>query len=179
MNRSLARSREGRGSGQTAIDAFGFWPAVIKSMTEGVYIEPLGLYLLVEQSGGKTSHIYLSDEPPAKESELARQIADYLRGQAPCPHVDLELSGLTDFQKQVYGVVRGIERGKTMTYGEVAALAGKPGAARAVGRAMAANPFLIVVPCHRAVAKNGLGGFAYGVETKKKLLALEKEQREI
>jgi methylated-DNA-[protein]-cysteine S-methyltransferase len=150
----------------------------MKSMTEGVYIEPLGLYLLVEQSGGKISHIYLSNEPPAEESELARQIADYLRGQALCPHVVLVQSGLTDFQKRVYGVVRGIERGKTMTYGEVAACAGKPGAARAVGRALSVNPFLIIVPCHRVVARNGLGGFACGIETKEKLLALENEKRE-
>lgn len=147
----------------------------MSDMAEGVYVEPLGLYLLVERSGEKISHICLSNEPPAENSELARQIADYLGGQAPCPHVELEQSGLSDFQRRVYDVVRGIERGKTMTYGEVAARAGKQGAARAVGRAMAANPFLIIVPCHRVVARNGLGGFACGVKTKEKLLALEKE----
>lgn len=149
---------------------------VMEGMTEGVYFEPLGLYLLVERSSGKIVRISLSCEPPARDSELARQIADYLRGQAPCPRVDLNMSGLTDFQRQIYDVVQGIERGKTMTYGEVAACAGKPGAARAVGRAMAANPFLIIVPCHRVVARNGLGGFALGVEIKEKLLALEKEE---
>ena len=145
-------------------------------MAEGVYIEPLGLYLLVERSGAKISRIFLSKEPPAEESDLAGQIADYLCGQGPCPLVELEQSGLSDFQKRVYDVVRGIERGKTMTYSEVAARAGKPEAARAVGRAMAANPFLILVPCHRVVARNGLGGFACGVETKEKLLALEREK---
>lgn len=144
-------------------------------MAEGVYVEPLGLYLLVERSGAKISHIYLSKEPPAENSELARQIADYLGGRAPCPHVDLEQSGLSDFQKRVYSVVRGIERGKTMTYGEVAARSSRPEAARAVGRVLSANPFLIIVPCHRVVARNGLGGFACGTETKEKLLALEKE----
>lgn len=142
-------------------------------MTEGAYIEPLGLYLLVERNGEKIARIYFSNKPPEEDSELARQIADYLCGHAPCPLVELEQSGLSDFQKQIYAAVRGIERGKTMTYGEVAARMGRPGAARAVGRAMAANPFLIIVPCHRVVAQSGLGGFAYGIETKEKLLALE------
>jgi methylated-DNA-[protein]-cysteine S-methyltransferase len=148
---------------------------VTESMTEGVYIEPLGLYLLVERSGEKIARIFLSGELPAQDSVLARHIADYLCGQAPCPRAELETSGLTDFQRRVYDVVRAIERGKTMTYGEVAAHAGRPGAARAVGRAMGANPFLIIVPCHRVVARNGLGGFAAGVEIKEKLLALEKK----
>jgi len=57
----------------------------------------------------------------------------------------------------------------------VAAHAGRPRAVRAVGRAMGANPFLIIVPCHRVVARNGLGGFAAGIEIKEKLLALEKK----
>ena len=61
------------------------------------------------------------------------------------------------------------------TYGQVALRAGRPGAARAVGRAMAANPFAILVPCHRVVARGGLGGYAWGTEIKEKLLCLEGE----
>jgi methylated-DNA-[protein]-cysteine S-methyltransferase len=60
-----------------------------------------------------------------------------------------------------------------MTYGEVAALAGHPGASRAVGNVMAKNPFVILVPCHRVVAKQGLGGFAWRLEAKEKLLEFE------
>ena len=67
-------------------------------------------------------------------------------------------------------------RGETMTYGEVAARAGCPRSARAVGRAMATNPFVILVPCHRVVARNGLGGFAWSPETKERMLMQEKGQ---
>ncbi|MEI8004338.1 MAG: MGMT family protein, partial [Methanothrix sp.] len=65
--------------------------------------------------------------------------------------------------------------GKTRTYGQVAERAGRPGAARAVGRAMACNPFAILVPCHRVVARNGPGGYLWGTEMKEKLLTLERE----
>ncbi len=143
-------------------------------MTEGFFVEPLSRYLLVERSGKKVVRIRFSFDPPEKPSELATTIADYLQGRAPCPRADLDLAGLTNFQKRIFAVVRGIPRGQTRTYGEVATLAGRPGAARAVGRAMATNPFAILVPCHRVVAKGGLGGFSGGLDLKKKLLALER-----
>ncbi len=142
-------------------------------MMEGIFVEPLGCYLVVERSKDKVARIYFSKDPPAEPSELARDIAGYLRGRAPCPEAELDISGLTDFQKRIFSVVREIPRGQTRTYGEVAALAGRPKAARAVGRAMASNPFVILVPCHRVVAKQGLGGFSGGLDLKEKLLALE------
>ncbi|NMB86327.1 MAG: Methylated-DNA--protein-cysteine methyltransferase [Methanosaeta sp. PtaB.Bin018] len=145
-------------------------------MTSGVRIEPLGIYLLVEQSGDEIVRISFSAVPPDEPSDLARSIVDYLLGDAPCPDVLLRISGITDFQKKVFAVVREIPRGRTMTYGDVALLAGKPGAARAVGRAMALNPFAILVPCHRVVSRDGLGGFAWGLELKEKLLSLERIQ---
>ena len=85
------------------------------------------------------------------------------------------MSACTEFQKQIYALVQAIPRGRTMTYGQVAERADKPGAARAVGRAMATNPFAIIVPCHRVVAKKGLGGYLWGTEMKEKLLRLERE----
>ena len=72
------------------------------------------------------------------------------------------MSECTDFQKQIYALVQAIPRGETMTYGQVAERAGKPGAARAVGRVMATNPFAILVPCHRVVAKSGPGRISLG-----------------
>jgi O-6-methylguanine DNA methyltransferase len=72
--------------------------------------------------------------------------------------------------------VQSIPRGATATYGQVAERAGHPGAARAVGRAMTANPFAILVPCHRVVSKGGLGGYAWGKEMKEKLLRMEREK---
>ncbi|MCU0637643.1 MAG: MGMT family protein [Methanothrix sp.] len=62
-----------------------------------------------------------------------------------------------------------------MTYGQVAELARRPGAARAVGQAMASNPFALLVPCHRVVSNRGPGGYAYGRDIKEKLLLMERQ----
>ena len=77
---------------------------------------------------------------------------------------------------RVEEVVRGTKPGQTISYGEVALLAGRPGAARAVGQAVKANPVLILVPCHRVVGARGPGGWsAFGTpERKVRLLELEK-----
>jgi methylated-DNA-[protein]-cysteine S-methyltransferase len=90
--------------------------------------------------------------------------------------VELDLSDVPEFQREVYRVARSLPRGVTMTYGEVAARVGAAGAAQAVGQAMGHNPFPIVVPCHRVVAAGGgNGGFSApgGVDTKLRLLAIE------
>ena len=81
----------------------------------------------------------------------------------------------TAFQKAVWREIQKIPFGKTETYQEIACKIGKPKAARAVGQACAANPFLLAVPCHRVTASGGrLGGFALGLKAKKALLAAER-----
>lgn len=89
--------------------------------------------------------------------------------------VDLELAA-TDFHRRVYETLRRMApAGATTTYGELAAAAGKPGAARAVGGAMSRNPVPIVVPCHRVLASGGgLGGYGGGLEMKRFLLGIER-----
>jgi methylated-DNA-[protein]-cysteine S-methyltransferase len=144
-------------------------------MTQGVYIPALGCYLLVERSGQKVKRVRFSQVGPLAHSKLAEEIVAYLEGKGPCPQAELDVADLTDFQKEIYAIVREIPRGRTLTYGEVAALSGRPKAARAVGRAMASNPFVILVPCHRVIACLGQGGFAGGLELKEKLLALERD----
>ena len=84
------------------------------------------------------------------------------------------LSG-TDFQKKVWAGIAEIPYGQTRTYGELARTIGIAGSARAVGSACGANPIALVIPCHRVVGMQGLGGFAGGLEVKKKLLELEKK----
>jgi methylated-DNA-[protein]-cysteine S-methyltransferase len=82
----------------------------------------------------------------------------------------------TAFQRAVVHIVRSIGYGQTLSYGEVAELAGSAGAARAVGHVMATNPLPLLVPCHRVVAAHGKpGGYsgAEGLRTKLRLLALE------
>ena len=82
---------------------------------------------------------------------------------------------MTPFQKQVIRTCREIPYGETLTYGELAVKAGSPGGARAVGTTMRTNRFPIIVPCHRVVGANGLGGFSasQGVQTKRRLLEIE------
>lgn len=81
----------------------------------------------------------------------------------------------TPFQHQIWELLRQIPYGQTRTYAQVAELAGKPGASRAVGAAANRNPLLVLVPCHRVVGSNGtLVGYAGGVDIKEKLLRLER-----
>jgi len=80
---------------------------------------------------------------------------------------------ISDFEKLVYAAVKAIPRGEVRTYGWVAKRIGRPLAAQAVGNALHKNPFAPAVPCHRVVAQNGLGGFAGGLEKKKRLLRSE------
>ena len=79
----------------------------------------------------------------------------------------------TEFQKKAWRALQAIPFGETRAYGALAGQAGCPGGARAFGGACARNPFLIVFPCHRALALGGLGGFALGLKAKKTLLRLE------
>jgi methylated-DNA-[protein]-cysteine S-methyltransferase len=146
------------------------------SSVEGAYFQALDCYLMVERLGQKVKRVFFSEEPPAKKSDLADEIVAYVEGIGPLPDAELDLSGFTDFQRDVYSAVQGIPRGQTLTYGEVAILAGRPGAARAVGQAMARNRHLILVPCHRVVARGGLGGFGCGLPAKKRLLKAEARQ---
>ena len=83
------------------------------------------------------------------------------------------MSDLTEFQKKVYEAVKQIPEGEVRTYGWVAEQIGNPKASRAVGNALNRNPYPIMIPCHRVVAKNGLGGFSKGMKKKKKLLRRE------
>jgi methylated-DNA-[protein]-cysteine S-methyltransferase len=102
------------------------------------------------------------------------QLGEYFAGERDAFDLDLALGG-TPWQQRVWDAVRAIPYGRTRTYGELAAELCSPAAARAVGHANGRNPVCIVVPCHRVVGAQGaLTGFAYGVERKAALLALER-----
>lgn len=87
-----------------------------------------------------------------------------------------DLSGLSSFQKDVFEVVIEIDRGETMTYGDVAKKIGRAKGSRAVGRALAGNSLPLLIPCHRVVSTRGLGGYIYGERMKARILALEKAE---
>jgi AraC family transcriptional regulator of adaptative response/methylated-DNA-[protein]-cysteine methyltransferase len=108
--------------------------------------------------------------------EVKGAILGFIRGEASLARVPLDIRG-TVFQQRVWEELRRIPRGETRTYREIAASVGTPAAVRAVGSACGANPVALVVPCHRAVRTDGgLGGYAWGLGRKKKLLALEKKK---
>lgn len=89
--------------------------------------------------------------------------------------VPLDTRGVgTEFQRRVWEATRAIPRGETRTYGQLAREIGSPGAARAVGQALARNPWPIIVPCHRVVGHDGrLTGFGGGLKMKQRLLRME------
>jgi methylated-DNA-[protein]-cysteine S-methyltransferase len=88
--------------------------------------------------------------------------------------VELDLGWATPLQRSIAETLRAVPRGDVVSYGELAALAGRPGAPRAAGAFCSANRFAFVVPCHRVVAASGIGGYGdAGVEVKRRLLELE------
>ncbi len=116
-------------------------------------------------------------EPPAPIRRAVAAIESYLGGErVDFSPVVLDLTGVSDFHRQIYEKARGVGWGETTTYGALARQAGFPDAARAVGQAMGRNPIPIIIPCHRVLASGGkVGGFSAfgGADTKQRLLALE------
>jgi AraC family transcriptional regulator of adaptative response/methylated-DNA-[protein]-cysteine methyltransferase len=109
-------------------------------------------------------------------AEVKKAILDFIGGESGLARVPLDIRG-TVFQRRVWEELRRIPRGETRTYRDIARAVGAPAAVRAVGSACGANPVALVVPCHRAVRTDGgLGGYAWGLARKKKLLALEKKK---
>ena len=105
--------------------------------------------------------------------ECSQTLIDYLAGSTPWPKLPFDVQA-TAFQRKVWEHLRTIPEGQTVNYSEIASAIGRPKAARAVARACATNPVAIVIPCHRVVLKTGgVGGYRWGPEQKKKLLALE------
>jgi methylated-DNA-[protein]-cysteine S-methyltransferase len=106
---------------------------------------------------------------------LAERLQRYFGGERiDFADVELDLSWATPFQRAIAETLREIPYGESVTYGELAALAGHPNAQRAAGTFCARNRFPLVVPCHRVIAAGGLGSFgSLGTEYKRRLLALE------
>jgi methylated-DNA-[protein]-cysteine S-methyltransferase len=107
--------------------------------------------------------------------ELGERIQSFLEGEAVDFKLDMiALERCSKFQQRVLLAEHKIPRGWVSTYGRIAKKLGVPGGGRAVGRALARNPFPIVIPCHRAIRSDGgLGGFQGGVEMKRALLENE------
>jgi AraC family transcriptional regulator of adaptative response/methylated-DNA-[protein]-cysteine methyltransferase len=126
--------------------------------------------LLAEEFG----EAQLFEEPM---TDLRAKVAAFIDGEASLARVPLDIRG-TVFQRRVWDELRRIPRGETRTYQDIARAIGFPAAVRAVGSACGANPVALAVPCHRALRTDGgLGGYAWGLARKRKLLSLEKKTR--
>ena len=176
----------------------GMTPATYRRGGQGMRIHystaasPLGRLLVAGTKRGVCA-VYLGDSDPDLESTLRAEypaaevrrgsgladrwigaVVDHLKGRQPDLDLPLDVQA-TAFQRRVWEELRAIPYGSTRTYGEIARRLGEPGAARAVGRACAANPVCIVVPCHRAVREDGgPGGYRWGAKRKERLLARER-----
>jgi methylated-DNA-[protein]-cysteine S-methyltransferase len=114
-----------------------------------------------------------ASESPHFFRELTERLRAYFDGQRVEFPDEVDFSG-TEFQRAVWTAARFIPYGETRSYKWLAVQTERPGAARAVGQALGKNPLPVIVPCHRVLASNGtLGGFAGGLEMKRRLLQLE------
>ena len=107
--------------------------------------------------------------------KTALQLEEYFDGKRKEFDISIKLIG-TEFQKKVWNELLKIPYGETVSYKDIAINTGNPKACRAVGMANHNNPILIIVPCHRVINENKkLGGYALGLDLKRRLLELEKE----
>ncbi|WP_027183666.1 methylated-DNA--[protein]-cysteine S-methyltransferase [Desulfovibrio inopinatus] len=145
--------------------------------SETITAAPLGL--TIEWHKDKIVHIELhyDDLPPEKYSTaeayaLRKALIAYVEGKLDqWPDLPFDFSIVPPFQTKALKQLCKVKPGTTVTYGELASMCGKPKGARAVGRAMATNPFPLVYPCHRVVGANDdLVGFGGGINLKKYLL---------
>lgn len=116
------------------------------------------------------------DEKSELTDKIIKELKEYLKGTRKDFTInDSTLLAGTDFQKKVWKELLNIPYGQTKTYKEIAKAINNEKAIRAVATAIGKNPLMIIIPCHRVIGSDGkLHGYAYGIETKKKLLSLEK-----
>lgn len=141
---------------------------------------PVGSWTVEGGERGIT-RVYLPHETmPAASAEphhnvvlARRQLEEYFAGTRRHFDVVLAATRATTFQHDVWQALRALPYGTVATYARVAEMTGRPRAARAVGNANHANPWPILVPCHRVVAAQGLGGYGGGIDVKRFLLSLE------
>ena len=145
-----------------------------------LYDCPLGT-MVIGHEGERILSVKLSSNPDfpnypsAVADQAAAQLLEYFAGRRKTFDFPIQPEG-TPFQKSVWQALQKIPYGQTRSYGQIAAMIGKPKAARAVGQAANLNPLWIIIPCHRMVGKNHeLIGYAGGLEIKKALLDLETE----
>jgi len=148
---------------------------------EEILKTPFGLFKLLSEKNEILSLEFVWDKKLKETNpqtsfakDVKKQLIEYFSGKRKKFDLKVSVNG-THFQKKVWDVVSKIPFGKTLTYKDVAEKLGNKNLSRAVGLALKSNRAVIVIPCHRVVAKNGIGGFSGKIhqETKRKLLNIE------
>lgn len=141
-----------------------------------IFVEALDCYVEIEYGAKLRSIRFVKSKEHIKDRKTQSasfELERYFKGEKIDFSCELDISHLSPFAQKVLGETEKIGYGKTIPYSELARNIGCHGA-RAVGGALASNPIPIVIPCHRVVAKRGIGGFSAGVDIKTRLLELEK-----
>lgn len=139
-------------------------------------LTPMGPLVVIASDEGVTSVAWESCTAPGRlDMEIAGKIDAYFHGELDAiDQIPVDLSALPPFRREVLEALRRVPARAFTSYGKLAAEAGRPGAARAVGQAVATNPIPIVVPCHRVLASDGtLGGYSGGLDRKRWLMTHE------
>ncbi len=129
-----------------------------------------------EETPSLVDFLEVEEQPESTIDVIGRLRAYAADEEVDFSDVRVDERHLTDFGRRVVKACRRIPRGQTRSYGQLAAVCGSPGAARAVGQVMAKNRYPLIVPCHRVLAAGGLlGGFSapQGLTMKRRLLELE------
>jgi methylated-DNA-[protein]-cysteine S-methyltransferase len=141
-----------------------------------IYSKLLGLHIEIEYNTALRSIRFLKpgeNHTEKKTLDTTFELECYFEGEVIEFSSDFDISHLSPFEQKVLGETKKIKYGRTITYSELAGRIGCRGA-RAVGNALGKNPIPIVIPCHRVVAKKGVGGYSAGIDIKTRLLEFEK-----
>ncbi len=151
----------------------------MSAMGTYIYASPMGSLAIEHDGEGVVALRFTEERPlpggcPQVLADTVRWLDAYFGGEVPGATPAQRLHG-TEFQRRVWTVLKDIPYGETITYGELARRVGCR-SAQAVGQAVGRNPIAIIIPCHRVVEAGGhLGGYAHGVDRKRRLLGLEKQ----
>lgn len=148
----------------------------MENNTDIIYSRILDRYIEIIYSSLLYSIRFIQPEKrftEIKKHPVTHQLERYFNGEHIIFSCNIDISNLTLFERKVLEEVRNIKYGETLTYSELAEKIGSR-AIRAVGNALSKNPVPIVIPCHRIVGKNTIGGYSAGIEIKTRLLELEK-----
>lgn len=140
-----------------------------------IYSKLLGLHIEIVYNTALSSIRFLKpgeDHKEKKTLDPTFELERYFEGKVIEFSSEIDISHLSPFEQKVLEETKKIKYGRTMTYSEIAEKIGCKGA-RAVGNALGKNPIPIIIPCHRVVAKKGIGGYSAGIDIKTRLLELE------